>query len=399
MIGIEKLDRYIFYTMCVFAFTTCINHIVANNVLAIGVLLAAARCYQKRPDFKIPQGYGRALGAFFAIAFLFIFFSPDMLKSAKEFWRYMNRMVPFFLVLFFVRDKKQLITIFFTFLISMFINHAYAIYKGAFLIYAGEQHMRVTGFESGEIIFAGYLLVALPILFILLFNKYDENKNIKKFTVVAFIVSFIALLENGTRIAWVIIAMILLMIFMMKTKNWRKLFLIFCVGILITGIAAYTMPFLQMRLYSFVDDKQVSNQGHYMIARDSLELIKDHPIMGVGLGRFKEVFNDQYRSEEHFNLEPGFTPHAHNNTLTIWAEIGIVGCISFWYMYLSFLYYSFRRWLKMRNDSDLMFFMITLATVLQGFTDYSFGLNQVVKIYFCMLAIYLNYQVYDEKQW
>ena len=66
MIGIEKLDRYIFYTMCVFAFTTCINHIVANNVLAIGVLLAAARCYQKRPDFKIPQGYGRALGAFFA---------------------------------------------------------------------------------------------------------------------------------------------------------------------------------------------------------------------------------------------------------------------------------------------------------------------------------------------
>lgn len=370
---------------------------MANNVLALGILLGIIRCSSNRPRIKIHKEYLRAIYVFFGFIFISVFASPDILESAKECWRYFNRMFAFLLILFFVKERNQILIVFFTFLISMFINNLYAAYKGAFLIYNGVQNMRITGFENGIIIFAGHLLIMLPILFTLIFNKQIQKKGYFKFILPAFIISFIALLENGTRIAWLSIGIILPLIFILKVKNLKKFLLAGCIGMLVVGFCIYMSPFLQTKLYSFIDHKNASNQGHYMIARDSIELIKDNPIMGVGLGRYKEVFNEEYRSEEHFRLEDGFTPHAHNNTLTLWAETGIFGCMTFWYMYLSFLYYSFRRWLKEKNDSDLMFFMITLATVLQGITDYSFGLNQVVKIYFCMLAIYLNYQIYEKQ--
>ncbi len=395
--NIGKLDRYIYIIICLFAFTSCINNVIANNILAIGVLIGIIRCYKERLSIKIYKGYIQAILIFFGFIFISIFVSPDILKSSKEFWRYFNRMFAFLLILFFAREKKQILTVFFTFLLSMFINNLYAAYKGTFFIYNGVQNMRITGFENGIIIFAGHLLIMLPILFILIFNKQIKNKGYLKYILLAFIISFIALLENGTRIAWLAMGIILPLIFILKVQNLKKILFTGCISLLFVGIFVYMSPFLQTRLYSFIDYKNTSNQGHYMIARDSIELIKDNPIMGVGLGRYKEVFNEEYRSEEHFRLEDGFTPHAHNNTLTLWAETGIFGCMTFWYMYLSFLYYSFRRWLKEKNDSDLMFFMITLATVLQGITDYSFGLNQVVKIYFCMLAIYLNYQIYEKQ--
>lgn len=394
---VERLDKWIFYVMCIFALTTAINHVLANNILVVGVILGGIRWYKKRPEFYMLKEYRRSLGVFFIVIFITIFFSPDVLESTKEFWRYFNRMFPFFLVLFFIKEKKQLLAIFFAFLLSMTIDNLYAVYKTAILLYNGVTSLRITGFEIGAIIFAGYLLILLPIIFILIYSRKLKGSGWIKYILFAFAIAFFALLGNGTRIAWLIIAIILPLIFIMKVRDIKMIFITGCIGIFLCMLAFYTMPFLQSRLYSITDFNQRSNQGHYLIVRDSLELVKDYSIKGVGLGRYQEVFKERYQSEEYLKLGYGAPPHAHNNTLTIWAETGIFGCIAFWYMYLSFLYYSFRRWLKEKNDSDLMFFMITLATVLQGITDYSFGLNQVVKIYFCMLAIYLNYQIYEKQ--
>lgn len=390
-----KIDQWIFYLMGLFALTTCIVPRVANYILAVAVLLGILRWKKQRPDWCMPKPYARALLVFFGAMFLSIWLSPDIITSAKEFWRFVNRLLAGAVILLFIKEEQELLKIFFAFLVSMCINNIYAIYKGIGLIAAGAVDVRSFGFENGAIILSGHLLLAVPLLFILLLERRPAGW--QKYIAAAFGLALAALLLNGTRIAWVILAVLLPALVVIYLKDWKKLLLLCLTASFLCTAAIYTMPFLQQRLLSFTDAKQVSNQGHYFIMRDSLQMIKEQPILGVGLGRYQKVFNEKYRSPEHIALEPGLTPHAHDNTLTIWAETGVFGCLAFWFMFGSFLYYSLKRWLKRRQASDLMFFTITLAAVLQGITDYSFGFNQVVKIYFCLLAIYLNHQRYETK--
>lgn len=390
MINTETINKWIFYLMALFALTTGVVPSVANDVLAITVLLGIISWKMQKPLWCLPKPYARALFIFFSVMLIMVFLSPDVLKSAKEFWRFTNRLLAGALVLFFIKERTQLLKIFFAFLVSMSINNIYSIYEGIRLLMTGSLDIRSFGFENGPIMLSGQLLICVPLLFILLME--GQSKKWRIFIVSAFAISLFAVLLNGTRVAWIILVMILPGIAGVYLNNWRKLFCFLVLISFFCGLIVYTTPFLRQRVLTFTDNSQVSNRGHYLIMRDSLQLIKDQPILGVGLGRYQQVFNDKYRSAEHIALESGLTPHAHDNTLTVLAETGIFGCLAFWFMYGSFLYYSFKRWLDCRQTADLMFFIITLASVLQGLTDYSFGFNQVIKIYFCFLAMYLNYQ-------
>lgn len=389
------LDKYIYFLLCAFAVVTCINHVIGNQILGVAVLIAILRIKQQYPKNASMLEYGKPLFVFFSVMFVSILLSPDMIKSLKEFWRYANRMVPFLLVLLFVKEKRPLLFLIGAFLFSMFINNLYAIYKGIVLISQGETYLRVTGFDSMVIMFSAYLLISLPILLILFFEV--SSLKWKIFFLFFIAVYLTALFFNGTRMVWLILLFILPVIVWIYLRDLKKIIAVIFVAALVLGGMCYTLPFMQERVMSFSDHDNVSNQGHYLIMWDSIKMIKEHPLFGVGLGRFKKVFNEDYRSQFHIELEGNLTPHAHNNILTFWAETGIPGVIAYCYMFGSFLYYSGKQWLKTHDAPSLMFFMITLATVLQGITDYSFGLNQAMKIYFCMLAIYLNYRTCESK--
>lgn len=159
----------------------------------------------------------------------------------------------------------------------------------------------------------------------------------------------------------------------------------------------YQVPFIQERLQSFADIDNISNKGHYSINMSAWNMIKDRPLLGHGLGFFPEVFNDRYISDETKRVE-GHISHAHNDTLLMGAETGMIGILAFWWMFGNFLYFSLSYWRKERRIEHLMFFLVTLAAVLHGFTDTRFGMHQVMKLYFFLMAIYLNYASYQESE-
>lgn len=393
MTYIKKLDKLIFLAMCGFALSFGINGFIADQFTGVAVFLAILRTLKSRPAITIPKEYARALYVFFCGFFILIFFSSEIAVSAKEYWRHFNRIFPFLLVAIFVKDSKKIVVLFVLIFVSLFINNLYAIYQGIDLVLAKVLYIRVTGIDIDIIGLAGYLLIILPILLILMFEKQVMNYRI--YIMGAFIVGVIALLLNGSRMAWLIIAIVVPSILFIYMHDLKKVITILLATLICGGVIVASMPFLTERVKSFTNTENVSNRGHYFITQDTLHMIGDYPLLGVGLGRFQKVYNAEYISSDTKLVEP-YVTHAHNNTLVVVAQTGIIGGIIFWFMFGSFLYYSGKSWFKSKQSKDLMFFMITLGTVLQGITDYSFGLHQVMKLYFFMLALYLNYRSDDK---
>ncbi|MBV9848320.1 MAG: O-antigen ligase family protein [Armatimonadetes bacterium] len=81
-------------------------------------------------------------------------------------------------------------------------------------------------------------------------------------------------------------------------------------------------PLYLGRLRTIFDPKWVSNSERILIWTSTLHMIRDHPLIGVGEGRFAAIYNAHYISRA--SVE-GWHPHAHNTFLMILAENGIIG--------------------------------------------------------------------------
>ena len=390
---VERLDKWIFWCLCGFALMVCINAAIADFFTGVAVFFTIIRFIKKVPGINIPKEYLLAIGIFLGFFFILLFLNDQILISLKVYWRYLNRMIPLFVIISIINEKKKIIIISLFLFGGMTINNIAAIYKGVYLILEQYTYIRTSGFDNNIIGLAGELLIYIPILGILAFDKAKGRFHI--YVYVGLFIGIVAFLLNGTRMAWLIMLILLPYMLYEKNVNVRKIGVFLILLFFSLGIISYNVPAIQNRISSITSKQDTSNQGHFFIVKDSIEMIKDAPLLGVGLGNFKEVFNEKYISEKTKVLQPKGVNHAHNTIVTIGAETGIIGVSAFCFMFGSFLFYSWQGWKKEKKDVDLMFFIITLAHLLQGLTDFSFGLHQTMKIYFCLLGLYIQYRYND----
>lgn len=389
----QRLRQIVFLCMCGFALTIEIKPAIPDTLTGIAILLGIVILMIKQkksePVSFRKNPYLRVIGIFFIAYFLLIFVSGDLIVGGKAYWRYFNRMFPFLAILFFVKNKKHLCILFFCAIAGLFLNNLCVIYNGVIWAMTGDAHIRSAGFNKDVIGTGGLLLIYLPILLSLMIK---EKKSKRKYLyLMMFIAGIAALIFNATRIAWVAMIVVCISAILIHGKNIKKftiLFLLICLSI---GIAGQHIPFVQDRIQSFTNTRDLSNQGHYSINHSAFSMIEDKPLLGWGLGQFPLVFNQQYITAETKKIE-GHISHAHNDTLTMGAENGIVGIFVFWLMFGSFLFYSLKAWRQSGRVEDMMFFVVTLAAVIQGFTDTRFGMHAVNKLYFFLVAVYVNYK-------
>jgi len=145
-----------------------------------------------------------------------------------------------------------------------------------------------------------------------------------------------------------------------------------------------TISFFE-RAKSISDLEEASNQGRLEIWRESLVSIKNHPMLGVGLGNFISVIGEDISS-----VKKGAS--AHNLYLDIAAEVGIPGLLILLLMFADILWTGWLVWqgatepyfklfglifclyfvwilgysffdVVLLNDKVLLFFMAELATL------------------------------------
>ena len=139
-------------------------------------------------------------------------------------------------------------------------------------------------------------------------------------------------------------------------------------------------------LYAQVAFKEFENLGvggflqpQQTLWAASFEMLKNNPIMGVGLGNFNEELNKILPAAQNLHVH-----HAFNTYLQFWAETGIFGLILFCGIFGKILIWARRR---CGNVYGKILFFSTLSLMLYAFTDFIFESYSAMRAYWFLLGV------------
>jgi O-antigen ligase len=208
------------------------------------------------------------------------------------------------------------------------------------------------------------MLVALTLFFIV--QAMDERKLL---WIAAAALGWLALVLTFTRGAWIGWLAGAAVIIALRQKRWFA----YAIPLLLLLIVISPMSVFS-RLYSSFDTKQSSNFDRLRMVQAGAEMIRDHPLTGLGPSAIKETY-PLYRSPD----APRFKiPHLHNNVVQIWAERGILslGGYLFLFALLMYLCLKARHRAGARTAADAGV-AIAVAMFIAGLFEFNFGDTEV----------------------
>ncbi|MEA2016064.1 MAG: O-antigen ligase family protein, partial [Actinomycetota bacterium] len=214
---------------------------------------------------------------------------------------------------------------------------------------------------------SNYLAMFFPVAFTyFLLEKTKKNKMVY-FLLLSILYTTLMICQS--RGIWISISLTIILAFYIIIKfklikifkeNKKWLVLLLVTFLIITIIystdnplnkSAITVP---QRALSTFDEQDPSINTRLLIWKTALEMIKDRPIFGLGVGTFKMNYliyqADFLKNNPYYIQYSGKAREAHNEYLQMWAEIGIIGLGIFIGVILMF--YSLMIDYLKRNDSD-----------------------------------------------
>ena len=116
--------------------------------------------------------------------------------------------------------------------------------------------------------------------------------------------------------------------------------------------------------------------------QSSLEMLRDHPLLGVGLDNFVYVYQ-QFYLREGAAAEPSLS-HPHNWILNFWLSLGVLGLIAFVWLLVRFFRES-----RLRHKTWLVAGALGAVAdmLVHGFIDNSYFLVDLAFLFWLCLAI------------
>jgi O-antigen ligase len=216
----------------------------------------------------------------------------------------------------------------------------------SFGIYMGVSHARpydptspiracgTTGYCNA---LAGYLELLLPV-FISFYFFYPLEKKLRRGLLVVLVLGAAALLVTYSRGGFLGMILGVVALLLLASRHFPKLskhaFKISAVvGVQLVVLLALFSEKLTMRMQFFMQ-QSMEDDVRVALIRDALEMIKHHPLFGIGLNNFPEAFTRYEITGMKFDINYP----VHNTWLLIAAEQGLFGLVAF----LIFMYFIFR---------------------------------------------------------
>ncbi len=335
------------------------------------------------------------LGSIWAFLFIFsaavaIFLSNDLTKAVGIFkgWFF----VPYILYLLIINifSKKDFPKIAGAILLSALLVSVWAIMQkfGVRHFFSNQNDSELQSFlnRQNPRVFSifespNYLAMFLaPIIFIsLMLFRSLKKINLKILVLIPVAVLIITLYLTDSRsgmIALLVSAAFLSIKFLLKKQNLiRYILLIFI--ILITGNAIY--------YFMKIDIHPSSETGRQKIYSYSTQMVKAHPILGVGLGGYVESLANTARNDKEFLVY--FLPdalHPHNLYLAIWLNLGLAGMILFIILLAKFFINISE---EFDSDFNVIIFSAILTILIQGILDTTYFKNDLSAIFWLLGAM------------
>lgn len=296
------------------------------------------------------------------------------------------RFVGFYVITMGILDFVQAKKIIFAASIAILLGSLMMIYQGLNGI------DRANGFYGNPMIFATYLSVFLPIFFIAFFEKQVLGKY-RWIAGLFFLIASLALIFNGTRGVWVaVIAVILPLMCYYILKNKKNLLI--C-GLVIALVGGYFISDADnVKRFATINKPQLET-ARMCMWKSSFNMFLDHPLTGVGMGRWGDEYEKNYKLSQAKYL----FNHPHNNFFLVLSTGGIIGLLGFVFMFGYLIYKSFKKFFISKDPYALMLVTSMLGFLIHGLTEANINTSIVVKYCFVVFAalVVLSIKYKEEK--
>jgi putative inorganic carbon (HCO3(-)) transporter len=395
---VKYLDYIIYWSMVIFPFSMAIAPAFTNIIMGfliatflIKKLIKKERLFTKTP-INIPLLF------FFLITCLSIVHSVDFKDTFKG--GILRLLLYIFMLLVMVsevRDKKQIGRIIFSITAGMiltFFNESWQVLTGKDFIRGYSPIFNIglvratSSFKDSNTL--GIYLSAIAPIALGLGLYYFKNKQ----RIVFIIISIMALIGVALTYSRPTLLAVYIALFFLGLAKKNKLLISWL--IVFTLISPFLLPksvkgFAKNVNYNPL--RFMCNDDRIAIYRNSLNMIKTHPVIGFGANTFMHNYRFYKESPEYNNQITSDYIYAHNNFLHMAAEIGLVGLgIFIWLLYNIFKESgNIYRWLE---DNYLKVVCLSLiacviAFLVNGLTESSLYSSRVAGIFWYLAGFLL----------
>lgn len=245
--------------------------------------------------------------------------------------------------------------------------------------------------------YAIYLSTILPFaLYVVWLKPGNKLETVLRMLCWLYVLGYLVLIPfSQSRTAWIMAIVAITLVTDIKLGMSNKLFTrlknLWLRIALISGLVVLIM-FVGVQLYKF---KQDSSSGRLFIWQNTIEIIQENPVFGVGFNTFPVEYNKVQanyckthpENNKYFYLADNVS-YAFNEFLEIWAELGIIGLI----LFLVFVYFVLIARTRDTTEFDDLFKIMKLIVALVFLAGlFSYPLHSLpVKLNFIFAIAYIS---------
>jgi O-antigen ligase len=293
---------------------------------------------------------------FFTLALGFsVVFSIDPYHSQSILSeRYLYYFFLFIIGIYLTKDKKNI-----RFLVSTIVLTGLVIGAGGIWDLIRFSPRRLFTLYGRKVIFTTFLTLFIPFLFTL--AAFLKNKALRISAALSFLLFLSILLFNASRAVWGAVLFTILVISFLKSKKVTVPLLII---ILVSGVFLLPDYFQKRVATTFNPDRWGDRVAMW---ESAINISKDFPVFGAGLGTYKKLIYE-YNSPAAYKKQGHL--HAHSSYLELLAEAGIIGLVSFLFLFGVYFKNFFKFYQQNLDDKikviNLGFFGSILAVLITG---------------------------------
>lgn len=352
----------------------------------IAILLSIIYIWKHRRDLYVPsyvKKYSKSLIVMLLLLLPSAILTNNIAVGLPEFINvWLWRIPVFFIISLCIRDKKTLYTMLAVFFVDFGIDNLVAFYQ-----YYSGMAVRGWGFGSSVLTIAGIMVMLVPIFCVILLDKafptYVKISALWALGCVGF-----GMYGNQSRGSW-LFNMILIPIVSLPYLIKRFVYVLAvlaALGGVIWGFS--TQPQYVARFESITNTTtDGSNLGRFEVWTSSINMFKDYPAIGVGIGQWRTKYEESYRLPS----ETQHLYHAHNNFIQLLSEVGILGLLGVLIFYGYIVIDNVKIWYRRRDPYSLCAMIAVFSYVFVfGQIEYTLDNSSGIRLMYFILGTMLQ---------
>jgi O-antigen ligase len=231
----------------------------------------------------------------------------------------------------------------------------------------------------------------IPFALAFILIRADRRRRLFAVAALLIMVAAVALSQSAGALFIGIPASVIAVLFL----AWGKRALLPILGLAGAGIVGFVVAMRSARFARLLDFSSGTNFARIRVWSSALNMLRDHPITGIGLDQFLYQFRGQYIMPDAWQ-EPNLS-HPHNFILDFWLRLGIFGVLVFVWIQVAFWQASHHAYKLYRTRNPLYFALIIgmmgsmINLLAHGLVDNSVYVQDLAYIFVLLLGLAIQF--------